>query len=109
MLKGQLFSIEFIAPGRNNVPNDIQAEGFTYTVTGLTSNTEYQYTITAKDMESNVLDIEAGSFKTPGTATDSSELDYSNDTRVRKVMRNGSIYIITLKDEQYNIQGTEVR
>nr|MCR4665243.1 leucine-rich repeat domain-containing protein [Paludibacteraceae bacterium] len=107
--KGQLLSIDFTAPDRNNAPDGMQAEGFRYTVTGLSSDTGYKFTITAKDADSNVLGTKDGSFKTPGTATDNKETDGIRDTRVRKVMRNGRMYILTPEGGQYDIQGAEVR
>lgn len=105
---GELMDGSYSIPHRPYIPSETE-DGYCYTFVGLTPGQTYTYTITAQDEDGNVLSTATGSFKTPGTATDSSESDYSNDTRVRKVMRNGSIYIITLKDEQYNIQGAEVR
>ncbi len=104
---GQLTSIEFAAPARNNAPDGVQKEGFTYTVTGLSSGTGYQYTITAKGEDSTVLDTSTGNFKTPGTATDVEETDGNGNSQVRKVMRNGRMYIRG-NGKTYNAQGQRI-
>ena len=106
---GQLISIDFAAPDRNNAPDDVQTEGFKYTITGLSSNTGYQYTIIAKDADDKEIDTMTGSFKTPGTATNVEETDSTRNTLVRKIMRNGAVYILTSDGRLFDLQGVEIK
>ena len=66
--EGRLTSIAFHAPARNNAPQQTteQVAGFEFTITGLDSGTTYQYTITSKDSNGNVLDTKTGTFRTEG-------------------------------------------
>ena len=106
--KGQLTQIAFNAPSRNNTPQHTQAAGFSFTVTGLEESTEYIYTLTAKDSKGNVIDTQTGSFKTiGGTAVEETERDSA--TGVRKVMRDGVIYLLMPDGRMYDLQGAEVK
>ena len=104
--KGQLTSIVYNAPGRRSL-NQTQADGFSFTVTGLDSNTSYDLTITAKNNSGATLSQKNTSFKTSGVSVidqiSNNQLPMSN-----KVIRNGQLYI--LRDgKTYTVQGQEVK
>jgi hypothetical protein len=104
--KGQLTSIVYNAPGRRS-PSQTQADGFSFTVTGLDSNTSYDLTITAKNSSGATLSQKNTSFKTAGVSAidqiSNNQLPMSN-----KVIRNGQLYI--LRDgKTYTVQGQEVK
>ena len=61
--QGQLVSIAF-APSRYNAAEQAQAAGFSFTVTGLSSGTQYGYSITASNSAEETLDTKSGSFMT---------------------------------------------
>ena len=106
---GQLTDIAF-APGRNGqsmAPAAVMtANGLQFTVTGLSSNTEYGYTITAKDAEDAEVASYSGSFTTTGVATSTDVLQSA--LAPRKFMRDNQVLI--LRDgKTYSIQGVEVK
>ena len=63
---GQLTSIAFNAPSRDQAPQQTQAAGFSFTVTGLENGTSYDLTITSKDNNGGMLDTKTISFTTTG-------------------------------------------
>ena len=67
--QGQLTALAFNAPARNNAPQQKQAAGFRFTVTGLEEGTAYDYTIVSKDENGTPLDTQNGSFTTADTPT----------------------------------------
>ena len=106
---GQLTGIAF-APGRDGqsmAPAAVMtANGLQFTVTGLSSNTEYGYTITAKDAEDTEVASYSGSFTTTGVATSTDVLQSA--LAPRKFMRDNQVLI--LRDgKTYSIQGVEVK
>ncbi len=106
---GQLTDIAF-APGRDGqsmAPAAVMtANGLQFTVTGLSSNTEYGYTITAKDAEDTEVASYSGSFTTTGVATSTDVLQSA--LAPRKFMRDNQVLI--LRDgKTYSIQGVEVK
>ncbi len=107
--KGQLTSITFNAPGRDNAPDNVQTAGFSFTVTGLNRGTTYNYTLTAKDSGGNTLDTRTGSFKTIGECTAVEETEGMPAARTRKMMRDGILYILTPDGKMYDAQGAEMK
>ena len=105
--QGQLQSIAFHAPARNNAPQRAQAAGFSFTVTSLDSGTTYSYTMTAKDNNGNVLKTESGSFTTTGDAQGLEDVQ-GNNVQCTKIVHNGQIYILR-GEKTYTIQGQVVR
>ncbi len=113
---GQLTDIAF-APGRDGqsmAPAAVMtANGLQFTVTGLSSNTEYGYTITAKDAEDAEVASYSGSFTTTseGVVTGLDNTPFlSGEVRgeASKLLRNGEVLI--LRDgKTYSIQGVEVK
>ncbi len=107
---GQLTGIAF-APGRDGqsmAPAAVMtANGLQFTVTGLTSNTQYGYSITATDAENTEVASYTGIFTTTGeiaTAIDAQQ----SDIAPRKFIRDNQVLI--LRDgKTYSIQGVEVK
>ena len=109
-MNGQLTGIAF-APSRdgNNHAQQAQVAGFKFTVTGLTSETRYGYSITSKDGEETIIDTKSGFFTTTNGETPEGFEDISSeDTAPRKVMIDGHVYILR-GDKIYTLQGKEVK
>ena len=103
---GQLTSIAFNAPARNNAPQQTQGTGFSFTVTGLDSGTGYDLTITAKDSNGSTLDTQTASFTTTGAqGIDNVSAIHGEST---KLLRNGQILILR-GDKTYTLDGQEVK
>ena len=107
--QGQLISIAFNAPSRNNAPQQAQAAGFAFTVTSLDSGTTYSYTMTAKDNNGNVLKTESGTFTTTGESQGLDEISSSlqGGDRGRLILHNGQIFILR-GEKVYSITGQEI-
>lgn len=104
---GQLTGIAF-APSRNRA-NSQDATGFRFTVTGLTSSTQYGYSIVAKDANEQTLDTKSGSFTTTGAVP--TKIDNFTDdaeTSPQKVLNNGQIYILR-GNKIYTTSGQQVK
>ena len=107
---GQLTGIAF-APGRDGqsmAPAAVMtANGLQFTVIGLTSNTQYGYSITATDAEDTEVASYTGSFTTTGEIATGVDAQQS-DLAPRKFIRNNQVLI--LRDgKTYTIQGIEVK
>ena len=128
---GQLTGIAF-APGRDGqsmAPAAVMtANGLQFTVTGLNSNTQYGYSLTAKDANEQPIASYSGSFTTTsegvptgidntpflsgegrGEASDNTPfLSGEGRGEASKLLRNGEVLI--LRDgKTYTIQGVEVK
>ncbi len=108
---GQLISINFAAPARDgkgrNVPAAEQsANGWTYVVTGLEENASYTYSVTAKDVNGNVLLKQSVDFST-GEEQGIEDV-VSDQVQYTKVIREGQIFILR-GDKAYTVTGQEVR
>ena len=109
---GQLLNIAF-APGRDgNRPAQYAeqvANGYRFTVTGLTESTKYEYNITTKDELDNTISTHTGEFTTKSnTPTDleNNDIQYPiSDTR--KLLRDGQLYIYH-NGSAYTIMGQKV-
>ena len=104
---GQLTGIAFM-PGRNRQQHT-QTTGFRFTVTGLASNTNYDYTIDAKDDNDVVLDSKSGSFETTGSnvPTDIESADESTVTPI-KFIRDNQVLILR-GEKTYTVTGQEIK
>ena len=110
---GQLLNIAF-APGRDgNRPAQYAeqvANGYRFTVTGLTESTKYEYNITTKDESDNTISTHSGEFTTKSnTPTDleNNDIQYPiSDTR--KLLRDGQLYIYH-NGSTYTIMGAEIK
>ena len=107
--QGQLISIAFNAPSRNNAPQRAQAAGFSFTVTSLDSGTTYSYTMTAKDNNGNVLKTESGTFTTTGDeGLDEISSSLQGGDRGRLIYHEGHIFILR-GEKTYTLQGQKVK
>ena len=104
---GQLTQIAFNAPSRNNAPQQTQAAGFSFTVTGLEEGTSYDLTITSKDNNGGTLDTKTVSFTTTGKAQGIEDV-LSDQVQCTKVIREGQILILR-GEKVYSLTGQEVR
>ena len=113
---GQLTGIAF-APGRDGqsmAPAAVMtANGLQFTVTGLDSNTQYGYSLTAKDANEQPIATYSGSFTTTSegvpTGIDNTPfLSGEGRGEASKLLRNGEVLI--LRDgKTYTLQGVEVK
>ncbi|MEE1253547.1 MAG: leucine-rich repeat domain-containing protein [Paludibacteraceae bacterium] len=112
---GQLTGIAF-APSRDgqaHAPAAIMtANGLQFTVTGLNSNTQYGYNLTAKDANDQTVATYSGSFTTTseGIATGVEEVSSSlqGGDRGRLILRDGQVLILR-NGKMYTMQGQEVK
>ena len=110
---GQLTNIAFAAPSRNGTPRHAPAavmteQGYQFTVTGLESGTQYDYTLSVKDNNGTELQNYAGTFRTQGEGTAIDDLSAGNTTTQPKVIHNGQMYI-RRGDKTYTVTGMEVK
>ena len=107
---GQLTGIAF-APGRDGqsmAPAAVMtANGLQFTVTGLTSNTRYGYSITATDAENTEVASYTGTFTTTGEIATGIDAQQS-DLAPRKFIRDNQVLIMR-GGKTYTIQGIEVK
>ena len=109
--QGQLTALAFNAPARNNAPQQKQAAGFQFTVTGLEEGTAYDYTIVSKDENGTPLDTQNGSFTTADTPTAIDNTPFpSGEGRgeATKLLHNGQILILR-GDKTYTLTGVELK
>ena len=104
---GQLTSIAFNAPSRDQAPQQTQAAGFSFTVTGLENGTSYDLTITSKDNNGGMLDTKTISFTTTGESQGIADV-LSNQVQNTKILRDGQIFILR-GEKEYTLTGQEVR
>lgn len=112
---GQLTGIAF-APSRDgqaHAPAAIMtANGLQFTVTGLNSNTQYGYNLTAKDAKDQTVATYSGSFTTTSEGETTGVEDVSSSLqggdRGRLILRNGQIFILR-GEKIYNAQGALVK
>ena len=104
---GQLTSIAFNAPSRNNALHQTQAAGFAFTVTGLNSGTNYDLVMTSKNSNGATIQTKTVSFTTTGNAQ-SVENILGGNAQSTKIFRNGQIYILR-GEKTYTLQGQEVK
>ena len=105
--EGELTSSVYHAPAHNDALQGMQSENFSYTITGLTSGTTYNVTITAKAANGSTLNTETASFTTTGEQQRIEDVNVNNTER-KKILRNGQILILR-GDKTYTLQGQEVK
>ena len=106
---GQLTAIAFNAPARDRAPQQPQANGFEFTVTGLDRGTGYDLTMTSKDSGGSTLDQKTVSFTTTTeTTTGIDQVRQQKTVNTNKVIRNGILYI-ERDGKTYNAHGARVR
>ena len=109
--EGTILSATYAAPARdkagNKVPAAVQtASGWKYTVDGLDANSEYTYTVTAKDSEDGVVYTKTGSFTTQ--ASTGIESVQHSAVRGQKIIRDGML-LIEKNGKTFNATGVEVK
>lgn len=104
--QGQLVSLAFNAPARDNVPQKAQTSGFSFTVTGLEAGAEYNLTITAKNENGQELEKQNISFRTDGAQ--SIEDIYIDSEKTTKILNDGKVYILR-GEKVYTVQGQELK
>ena len=109
---GQLLNIAF-APSRDGQHRvqyaEMTVKGLRFTVTGLESGTNYDYTITAKDSSAQPISTYSGEFTTKSdvtTALDNTDSPYPI-TDTRKEIRNGQLLILH-DGKTYNARGAQL-
>ena len=111
------FFITTFAPGRDGEAHApaafMTANGLQFTVTGLSSGTQYSYSVTAKDANDQTVATYSGSFTTTceGIATGIDNTPFpSGEGRgeARKLLRIGQIFILR-GEKIYNAQGALVK
>ena len=110
---GQLTNIAFAAPSRYGTPRHAPAammtgQGYQFTVTGLESGTQYDYTLSVKDSHGKELQNYAGTFRTQGESTAIDNPSAGNTTTQPKVIRNGQLLILH-GGKTYTVTGVEVK
>ena len=106
---GQLTSLAFHAPARNNAPQQAQTAGFQFTITGLEIATRYTYTMQVKDASSQVIAEYSGTFGTTGATEIPTGINNISTMNVsQKIMSNGQIFILR-GEKVYTVTGQEVR
>ena len=106
---GQLTGIAFApAHNRGNMPAAaLTADGYRFTITGLTGSTHYAYNLTVKDASENILQTYQGTFTTQSnTSTSLKDMDSTNEN-MQKYLRNGQLYI-RHGDKTYTSAGIEL-
>ena len=109
---GQLTNIAFAAPSRNGTPHHAPAamlteQGYQFTVTGLESGTQYDYTLSVKDSNGKELQTYTGAFATPEECAAIDNPSAGNTTDQLKVIRDGQVYI-QRGGKMYTVTGMEV-
>ena len=108
---GQLTGIAF-APSRNgsrNIPAaTMTAKGLQFTVTGLNSNTQYGYSVTAKDSNEQDVATYSGEFTTTGEDEPQGVDNTSIESITTKLLRDNQIFILR-GEKVYTLQGQEVK
>ena len=102
---GQLTQIVFNAPARGNAPEQTQAAGFSFTVTGLESGPTYDLTINAKDSNDQILQTTTQTFTT-GALTGVE--DITTDIAPTKQIRGGQLLILLPDGSRYTATGVKL-
>ena len=105
--EGELTSSVYHAPAHNDALQGMQSENFSYTITGLTSGTTYNVTITAKAANGSTLNTETASFTTTGEQQGIEDVNVNN-TQSKKIIRDGNVYILR-GEKTYTTDGQLVR
>ena len=104
--KGQLTSIAFNAPGRNE-SQQTQSAGFAFSVTGLEPGTLYNYSIIAKNASGATLSTKTGTFTTK-VLESLDQINQQPGTNSQKLIKDGQVFILR-GNKTYTTMGQEVR
>lgn len=89
---------------RSAAAAEITTEGMRFTITGLESNTQYTYSVTAATEDGNVLHAYEGTFTTLSATPVFNPNADKQLSPVRKTMRNGQV-LIQRGEEVYTLLG----
>ena len=104
---GVLINIRFRSPSRNHKE---QVQGFSFTITGLDDNTEYTYTLTAKDDNGQEIEKFENDFHTTAQVpTSLNESDSQTSAFTIKTIDNNMVVIVLPDGSIYNLQGVKVK
>lgn len=103
--EGRLLSIAYKVPSRGDAPQKEQTAGFSFTITGLETGTEYDLTIIAKNADGLELNKQNISFHTDVPAS-IEDIHIDSDKPV-KVLHEGQVYILN-GEKSYTITGQEL-
>ncbi len=108
--QGQLTNIAFAAPGRDGAHQapaaTLTAQGYQFTVTGLTPGTAYNYSVTATDAGGKTIAEHKGNFSTTGGT--GFESVHGSQCTMHKVLRNGQI-LLERNNATYTLTGQKVK
>ena len=82
------------------------AYGYQFSITGLTPETEYNYTITALDAEGNVLNVKSGSFTTTSEPVSADEQNAEPEFKDKVYVQDKNIMVEGLSSDDYSIYNT---
>ncbi len=109
---GQVIQNPASVPHRNakaQAPSAIrEINGFSYTLTGLESATQYNYSVIARDADNIELTSYSGVFNTTGEATAIDSPRGQQSPMRQKILRDGQIYILR-GEKEYTLTGQEVK
>ena len=105
--EGHAQSVNHYAPSLDKSSQQAQTNDFAYTVTGLTSNTDYNFILVAKDDDDKVVTTYSGSFRTKGSTQSIEDIHVDSDKPV-KVLMDGHIYILR-GEHVYDVGGKRVK
>ncbi len=109
---GQLINIAFAAPGHDGSRQapavTLTAQGYQFTVTGLTPGTAYNYSVVATDAGGKTVAEHTGNFSTTGGAT--TNIDWTQDIKHQtlKYLHNGQL-LIDRNGQHYSAMGERIR
>ncbi len=104
--EGQLTNIDFSHNAPAKTKDETPTNGLSFTVTGLSAGTAYAYTLSSYDSAGILLDSATGTFTT--TTTNALEDITTTTPSVRKVLHNGTIYILKPNGNTFTIDGRKV-
>jgi len=109
--EGIILSATYAAPARNRTDNKAPAavqttNGWKYTIDGLEANSEYEYTVTAKNSEDGVIYTKTASFTTQ--ASEDLESVQPSNVRSQKIIRNGQL-VIERDGKTFNATGAQIK
>ena len=82
--------------------------GLQFTVTGLSSNTQYGYRVVTKDENDALIASYSGEFTTTGEDEPTGFGNTTMETKISKILRDGQIFILR-GEKVYTIQGQEIK
>ncbi len=106
--KGQLLSIEYPSSSKRmaEVRSASSTYGYQYSITGLTPETTYKYTIKALDNNERTLSLKSGSFTTTSEPVSADEQSAEPEFKDKVYVQDKNIMIEGLSSDDYSIYNT---